>query len=340
MKVLLVGDPHVTVEELADAQRLLDGVLDTANKYKPEHILFLGDQHHNHAVVRVEVTDFWLRNLRKLTEAGHKVVMLVGNHDRPNDLSSSAHALQPYEDLKNVKVIAEPAVHEGLFLLPYVHDKVEFQKAAYKLYDLSVKMGVSAPTLFCHQTFDGSKYENGFYAPDGADPAMVGFSQVVSGHIHTKQEVTSPACRVLYIGSPRWRTVSDANEEKSIVLLEDSKSHIEIKTEVWCSPIAKSVVSVDSDLQSLPFAHNDRTRYHIDALALSSDMEALIGKVRSKFPRAKIRPILIDAKKPSVVKESDGVFNALRRFVESSKAPHGTDAKVLQELIARRLNVN
>lgn len=331
MKLLLVGDPHVTVEELEDSQNLLDGVLKLVETSKPDAVVFLGDQHHNHAVVRVEVTDFWLRNLKRFDV---NVIMLVGNHDRPNDASSNVHALQPYTYLPNVTVVDKPTIIDGIAYMPYIHGKEDFQRSAFEL-------SSKAKILICHQTFDGSKYENGFYAPDGVDPAMTGFETVYSGHIHTTQTVLGPSTKIIYIGSPRWRTVSDANDHKAVAMVDTvNETCLLTDTENWCSPISKTTVTTESNLDSLPFHDNPKARHHIDAMALSSEMEALIIKIRNKYPRAKIRPIPIDKKVTSMVRESDGVFNALRRFVESSKPPHGTDPNLLRDLVARRLNVN
>jgi len=44
----------------------------------------------------------------------------------------------------------------------------------------------SGKILFCHQTFDGAKFENGFYAPDGFDFSGIKYEKIISGHIHTQ----------------------------------------------------------------------------------------------------------------------------------------------------------
>src|SRR5882757_792955 len=104
---------HVTVEELADSQALIDYILQLADEHNPEHIVFLGDQHHNHAVVRVEVLDFWVQNLKKFK---HPVIMLIGNHDMSHDASVSAHALR-----YGCTVIEGAATVEDVRLVSYCH---------------------------------------------------------------------------------------------------------------------------------------------------------------------------------------------------------------------------
>ena len=133
MKILLVGDMHVTVEEIDDCQSLINGLLSLERMHNPDCIVFLGDQHHNHALVRVEVTDFWLRNLPRFQKP---VFMLLGNHDRSNDASTAAHALQPYRNLATV--VETPYVLGDVGLLPYYHDKDKMINDVAKLADLLI----------------------------------------------------------------------------------------------------------------------------------------------------------------------------------------------------------
>ena len=68
MKVLRVGDPHITVRNLDEALKLLAFIFEMARKYKVDRIEFLGDLMHTHAVIRVEVLDFWAKAFKQLGE--------------------------------------------------------------------------------------------------------------------------------------------------------------------------------------------------------------------------------------------------------------------------------
>lgn len=334
MKILLIGDMHVTVEELADSQALMNGVLGLVDEHDPDAVVFLGDQHHNHAIVRVEVTDFWLKNLKRLNGLNGPPYLILGNHDRPNDAATSAHALQPYQHLAHVVDRPHLLHPDGIWLLPYFHDREAMAKEAQSL--------TPKKAAVCHQTFDGSKYENGFYAPDGIDPALVGFPFVISGHIHTMQEVHWSGGLVRYIGSPRWRTLSDANVSKCVALWDtDTNETALFDTSEWCSPISESTVDNSTDLTKVPFAQNPTTRHHFDAVAPKVEIDELVGKLKLTFPRCRVRPFPTDTSGPrNKVSETEGVFNALRRFIDTYKPPHGTDPTLLRKLIAERLHVN
>lgn len=334
MKLLLVGDPHVTVEELGDAQALIDGVLSLCAKLRPDGVVFLGDLHHNHALVRVEVTDFWLRNLAKFETT---VYLLVGNHDRPNDASSKAHALQVYSHLATVVDSAVPVSvsDKSVVLAPYYHDNSVMVEEIQRIRRSSGPID----TLICHQTFDGSVYENGFYAPDGVDPVLIGVPQVYSGHIHTAQKLEWPGGRIYYVGSPRWRTVSDANEYKTVALLDTQSNSVGlIPTDTWCSPISKATISTMESFDTVPFMNNPRARFNLDLVGSKASLEDLSREARQRFPNAKIRPVATDtSNKQNRVSESEGVYVALKRFVSNHKPPFGTNPKVLHDMVAQRL---
>lgn len=333
MRLLLVGDPHVTVEELDDAQALMDYVCQTAAATLPDGIVLLGDLHHNHALVRVEVTDFWLRNLARLS-AICPTYAIVGNHDRPNDQSSSAHALQPYKNI--CTVVDRPLRLDGsVVLLPFYHDnQVMVEEVA--------KLGLKDDgVLVCHQTFDGSMYDNGFYAPDGVDPVLIGVPLVISGHIHTAQRLDWASGQVYYVGSPRWRTLSDANVPKNIALWNTvTRAFSPFNTAKVCSPISKATVSCLADLDKVPFGGVPNARFHIDIVGTEASVEELTKEVKTRWPKAKVRAILSDrSNRANRVTESEGVGQALRRFVEGYKPPFGTPIDVLRNMVAQRLQI-
>jgi DNA repair exonuclease SbcCD nuclease subunit len=200
IKVLLVGDMHVVPEELQDCQKVIDAIRDTVvwgiKNSKIDTAVFMGDQHHTHAVVRLEVLSFWREALLELGKLC-KVVLLKGNHDAPADINSRIHVLEAYEGLPNVVVIDKATTIDGIDFVPYMPAQAFVE---------TVK-DLKAPTLICHQTFQGAQYENGFFAHDGIELSLTPHKHVFSGHIHTPQSWD----KLIYVGSPRWRTVSDAN---------------------------------------------------------------------------------------------------------------------------------
>jgi DNA repair exonuclease SbcCD nuclease subunit len=242
MKSIFVGDPHVQPNNLEDVKNIFDLVERTQDTFKAEALIILGDLFHTHAVLRLEVVNFWQRTIIRMAGMFHKVILLVGNHDLVGDTQRERQmsALDTLKiGLKNVKIIDRPAIYDGWGFMPYFSDGERFIEEANKLAEAGVK------TLICHQTFDGSQFENGFYAPGGIDQNRLLVTHIVSGHIHKTQTVG----RVFYPGTPKWDTLSDANEAKGIWTFDGQWNMIDTSEVV--EPIRTIVLTPDSDTKNL-----------------------------------------------------------------------------------------
>lgn len=217
MKILRIGDPHIRPQNLAESENLLHFIHEKITTIRPDRVEILGDLFHTHAIIRIEVFDFWDRWLHELSLRAKEVVVLVGNHDMTGDYNSKLNALKFFDPLYgNVTIVNRP-LSIGIYgYLPYIHSKDEFVKEAQKLYDEGNRV------LVCHQEFDGSQFENGFFSPHGVNPDDIPFKTIISGHIHREQIIAGG--KVDYPGTPKWDSANDANEKKGIWLYEHDDS--------------------------------------------------------------------------------------------------------------------
>lgn len=228
-----VGDPHVQPNNLEECGRLVSLIVDTAKAHKASTLIIPGDLFHTHAVVRLEVLNFWIEATKRFAKEFDKVYYVTGNHDMPGDraLEGVVSALDALGLVAaNVRIIRKGGEIAGNFgFLPYYSDNEEFVRAAHKLHS------EGADTLVCHQTFQGSKFESGMYAPDGVELGkMPQFKKIISGHIHSQQEFAN----VFYPGTPKWDSASDANEKKGIWVFKGDE-RIFVSSEGVCVPIIK-----------------------------------------------------------------------------------------------------
>ena len=210
MKQLLVGDPHVQVSNLKDSEKLFEYILGTAKKFNVDRITLLGDLYHNHALKRVEVEDFWRLWLKKLS-ASFQTVVLMGNHDMANQkdpLSKDALSVHADPSNPNLIIVTKPNSIGHILYMPYMDNREEFVNTVNAIPGIN--------NLTCHQTFDGTRYENGFYDPNGIDANLINIPEINSGHIHME----STYGKVWYPGTAKWDTASDANQPKSIWITE------------------------------------------------------------------------------------------------------------------------
>ena len=289
MKILRIGDPHVKINNLEESQKIIDFVIKTARSVKISHIEILGDLMHQHAVKRVEVEDFWYRNLTKLCSE-FTVIILVGNHDMANsgDKNSNLHGLKPFELIKNLTIVEKPVnirVGEGIITYaPYMKDNDAFVAQVNELHYGGSNL------LVAHQTFMGAQYDNGFYAPDGIEPELIFHKEIISGHVHT----TSQVGKCLYVGTPKWDTMSDANQKKGIWIFEHNadmtiKNQGFLSTEKVATPITKTVL-----LEGEPEPDLDpKARNYIEFKGKTE----WINKMKKKYKgKAQIKAIPLDRK--------------------------------------------
>lgn len=236
MKILRVGDPHAKVGSLDEMKALVLFIVAQAKLHGVDRIEVLGDLFHTHNVIRLEVIEFWTWALALLAETCETVV-LVGNHDQTGDYASTFSALSVFGLMKwkNLHIIEKPTLLGDFGYVPYTHDIGAFIASVGTLADNGAKV------LVCHQTIEGSKYESGIYAPDGIPAAEWSerFVHVISGHIHSEQAFGN----IIYPGTARWDSLSDANQRKGIwVYTHDHdtasiRATVFVSTEHVCSPI-------------------------------------------------------------------------------------------------------
>lgn len=250
MKILRVGDPHVKPSNIEESEKLMEFVLAQAHLRQVTKIELLGDLFDTMSIIRLEVLEFWRKWLWRLSES-FQTIVIVGNHDQSGNVSSNQHALSTFVALNPDKlwIIEHPALIDKIGYLPFIRDNDKFIEEANNL------AGLGATFLVSHTEYAGSKYDNGMYAPHGVDPDKIDarLTTLLSGHVHTEQEFG----RVIYPGTARWASASDANKRKGVWLYEHDasgamKNKEFISTESVCVPIVSIEWREGEPMPSLP----------------------------------------------------------------------------------------
>lgn len=333
VKNLVVGDVHATPDELEDCEALLQFVVKVAKEHDVNTVTFLGDQYDTWDVVNTKCIDFWQRWLCKLATVVDANVCLVGNHDQVSPTHQYPHAMLAHQ--VESYVISKPGTPPlpNCIAMPYFHDPVAFVSAVKEL----VAQNPQAHTLFCHQTFQGAKYDNGFFAKDAIqlDDVPESIRYVISGHIHTPQVIGK---RCLYPGSPRWRTLSDANIDRSILLFEHTESSTRLVSRVPTGDVCRRIWYFqdypDQPYDGLGAIAKDQIRIDVYGpndkyvRERETELKAKYGARTRGFP---------DRQRRTEVSEAEGIETSFARFSDLFEPPRGTPRAILKTMIGERL---
>jgi DNA repair exonuclease SbcCD nuclease subunit len=288
-RAIIVGDPHITVSNLAESDKLLSFIQLSAVDKGADSIIFMGDQFHTHSLIRVEVQQFWKRWLDILSSK-FTIYALVGNHDMKMVLGQrkEENAMDVFKSIRRVHIIDEPVVIDGIGMCPYIIDHHNFKEHVKHL---------DSKILFAHQTFLGATFDNGFYAPEAVDIQELPFDQIISGHIHEEQTIGK--CH--YVGTPKWDGLSDANKDKGIWVFDFKDGIISnkefISSKAVLQPIVKHVVNEGEDVPKI----TDNERVYLELRGSA----AWITKLKKKYKGiANIKSVYLKDDKVTIDRES------------------------------------
>lgn len=335
MKALVIGDPHIRVEDLEEGANLINLIAENVRTLKPDLIVFMGDLFHNFDLVNVEVATFWKRALLEIRLAAGpaKIRIILGNHDGPHDPKPGVHALTYLQDMLGVEVVDQPKVFTDkgamMLFIPFMRDNAEFVKTCR---EAQVGISGAATTIYCHQEFAGAAYDNGQLIKEGVDPALVPQTTIISGHIHTGQEFG----KVWYVGSPRWMTASDANKDRFLWLIEhDTAGDVVARTPIPTDPWCQRLVHV-TDTEAKP-ENPEGMKPEWKVVVDIRGTEAWIEQRKPLWAgRARIRTFR-EGERKIEVRESDGIDVALERYFTRYKPTFGTDKDFLHRMMLDRL---
>lgn len=323
-KCLFVGDPHATPDSLDDCENLLGLTETVAREHRPEQIVLLGDLYHTHAVMRVEVLNFWLDALRRLVDvSGWGVKVLKGNHDGPVNDDYGPHALLAHESQESVEVVDTPREEMGILYMPYFYDSRAFLKRVHQYPDTK--------TLVCHQTFLGAKYENNTPIYDGININDVPQELIISGHIHSPQKVD----KLWYVGAPRWRTAADANVKRAIWLVTFDDGKMVDAQEFDTGQVCSRIIALE-DRETDPirgWVGDAKDRLLVDIYGSTK----FIRERKGLYPNARVRTFKTE-EKTIRVRESEGIGKALQSFTDQFEPQHGTERQVLAGMVKDRIH--
>lgn len=235
MKAIAIGDIHAhkfpewaTIDDVTGNSRLTDtlSVFDQMRRHAIENkigvIFCSGDVFHKRKAVDVETYNFVVEEIRKITKAGIKFIVVPGNHDQATNESLPEHSLEGFKDIEGVTVLDtfEPYEYNGYYIFPAPYSKdTEMVKEALDGYaQVTTNEGIENKSiLLAHLGLSGAFVGKSNYAMADAftveDLFPHAFQFVICGHFHKNQDLGGHE-HVFYTGAPTQHNFNDEGQDK------------------------------------------------------------------------------------------------------------------------------
>ena len=268
MKLLHFADAHIDMANygrhdpqtglplrVLDFLKSLDTIIETAIAEKVDLVIFAGDAYRDRSPAPTFQRE-WGKRIIRLSKAGIRTLLLVGNHDISPALGR-ANAIQEFEtlDIPHVTVLARPIFLSPLELgLPIQVIALPWVSRAGLMASTDTSMEEAITTieghltslvnqwlekadpalpiiLTAHASIEGAKYSTERTVMLGADLVLPGslvrdprLDYVALGHIHKSQDLNENAHPpVIYPGSIERVDFGEAGDEKYFVIADIEK---------------------------------------------------------------------------------------------------------------------
>ncbi len=274
MKLLHFADAHIDMANygrhdpetglplrVLDFLKSLDTIVDTAIAEKTDLVIFAGDAYRDRSPAPTFQRE-WGKRIIRLSKAGIRTLLLVGNHDLSPALGR-ANAIQEFEtlDIPHVTVLAKPAflsaVELGLpvqvIAIPWVSrsglvaatdagPEEVFTNIEQRLTELVnmwlEKADPALPVIMtAHASVQGAKFGSERTVMLGADLVLPGslvrdprLDYVALGHIHKPQDLNENAHPpVIYPGSIERVDFGEAGDDKFFIIADITRGKTKVQ---------------------------------------------------------------------------------------------------------------
>ncbi|MGN1433233.1 MAG: exonuclease SbcCD subunit D [Ruminococcus sp.] len=313
MKFIHLSDLHIgkRVNEFSmyeDQEYILAEIIRIIDSEKPDAVLIAGDVY-DKSIPPSEAVTLFDRFLCLLSERNLHVFVISGNHDSPERLSfgsrlidkSGVHISPVYNGHIEPFKMDDEYGEVNIYMLPFIKpatvrrffDDREIASYTDAINAAISEMNVNSESrnvLITHQFVTGAnRTESEEISVGGTDNVDVSvfddFDYVALGHLHRPQNCLSD--RVRYCGTPLKYSFSEANDKKSVTIVElKEKGSLEVRTaDLVPKHEMREIKGKYEELTAKSFYEN--TTYQTDYMHITltdeEDIPDGVGKLRTIY---------------------------------------------------------
>jgi DNA repair exonuclease SbcCD nuclease subunit len=209
--------------KVAGNEQFIDWLIAKCNTKGVKNLIFMGDWHENRNSLSVKTFNKSYESIKKISEAGITLYMLVGNHDSYFKDNIETNSLVTFNDLPGIHVITVPTDIEFMgskgVMVPW--DTYDDIKGKYDV-------------MFGHFEFAGGSFNNVMTCKHGISGSKLTTIAplVFSGHFHLRKEYPYKHGKIVTVGCPLQLDWGDYGDDKGIYLLNSDLSYEFIHNDV------------------------------------------------------------------------------------------------------------
>lgn len=239
LRVLVIGDPHFKVNNLPEVKLMTINIKELSFIIKPDFIVCLGDILHRHETIHVSPL-IQSENFIECLSTIAPTYILIGNHDRPNNMTylTNEHPFNSLKKWENVTIVDN--------VMSRVHSDYEFTFVPYVptgKFDEALNGNQeykNSKAIFAHQEFYGAKL--GPIISQNGDKWDENNPLIISGHIHDYCRLQK---NIIYVGTPLQHAFGDSTD-KTISLFNFTDDNYE-EMRIDLGLIKKIIVTLTPD---------------------------------------------------------------------------------------------
>ena len=257
MKFIHLSDLHLGKKlneySLVEDQRyILNQIENIIKEEKPDAVLIAGDVY-DKSIPSIEANELFDDFVSSLTLITKHIFIISGNHDSPERLSVLSrlvdklglHISEAYNGVIKPLELKDEYGNVDVYMLPFVKPQIVkkyFPDDEINSYTDAIRVAIDhmnvdeskRNVLVVHQFVTGARRSESEEVTvgglDNVDASVFSvFDYVALGHIHSPQKISSE--RIYYSGTPLKYSFSEANDTKSVAVVElKNKGEITLRT--------------------------------------------------------------------------------------------------------------
>ena len=322
MRLILFSDTQADFGNLQECETALEEVLASAAKYKPDAIIHAGDVKEAYSPVDVDTVKFCVRMVRRIRQAGHRFIILLGNHDRVSQSAESKNWLDVLQ-AAGAEIVTRPRVKivsgAALAFLPYSGVQEGLVSASQAV--LGATAGHSGlKLLVLHAEIAGSVINAAGRLGKGPTPEELGFDgydAVFSGHIHKHQQMADNGW---YIGSPFCQEWGEADSTKGHLLVDVTDAGVKVQQIVTKIPHWYNVEYLEKNGIVPEAGAYIRSKVPVTSKKITDQLRAEEARIRKAYGNVRIHtvPELVDSSVPETILRGSSDKEKVEQYVAAT----------------------